>query len=77
MVRGRHNAESALKKFEDSQASLDRHEGWRYFIEKTDLTAGTDPAAATEHRQAALEERESKALRNSGTPMIDPRNPPK
>jgi hypothetical protein len=34
VVRGRHNAESELKKFEDSQDSFDRQEGWRYFIAK-------------------------------------------
>jgi hypothetical protein len=68
VVRGKQNAESELKKFEDSQDSSDRHEGWRYFIEKTDLKAGTDPAEATLHRQAELEGRESKALRETETP---------
>jgi hypothetical protein len=68
VVRGKHNAESELKKFEDSQASSDRHEGWRYFIEKTDLKAGTDPAEATQHRQAELEGRELKALRETEAP---------
>jgi hypothetical protein len=55
VVRGKQSAESELKKFEDSQDSSDRHEGWRYFIEKTDLKAGTDLAEATQHRQAELE----------------------
>jgi hypothetical protein len=50
-----------LKKFEDSQSSADRHEGWRYFIEKTDLKPGTDPTQATHRRQTDLEVRESKA----------------
>jgi hypothetical protein len=45
-VRGKQSAESELKKFEDSQDSSDRREGWRYFIEKTDLKAETDPAEA-------------------------------
>lgn len=62
VVRGRRNAESVLKELEDSQGSSDRHEGWRYFLEKTDLKAGTDPAEATDWRQAQLEVRESKAL---------------
>ena len=61
VVKGRTNAESALKKFEGEQSSADRHEGWRYFLEKTSLKAGTDPAEATELRQAELESRESKA----------------
>src|SRR6516164_11254897 len=68
VVRGKQTAESELKNFEDSQDSSDRHEGWRYFIEKTDLQAGTDPVDATRHRQAELEGRESKALRETKTP---------
>lgn len=68
VIRGKHNAESELKKFEEVQPSSDRHEGWRYLIDKTDLKAGTDPAEATQHRQAELEERESKALRETETP---------
>jgi hypothetical protein len=68
VVRGKQNAESELKNFEDSQDSSDRHEGWRYFIEKTDLKAGTDPAEATQQRQAQLEVRESKALREKDSP---------
>ena len=63
VVKGRANAESALKKFESDQSSADRHEGWRYFLEKTNLKAGTDPAEATVLRQAELESRESKATR--------------
>ena len=61
VVKGRTNAESALKKFESDQNPADRHEGWRYFLEKTTLKAGTDPTEATELRQAELESRESKA----------------
>ena len=53
MVRGKRNAESELKNL-DSRASSDRYEGWRYFIEKTDLKAGTDPAEATQLRQARI-----------------------
>jgi hypothetical protein len=68
VVRGKQSAESVLKKFEDSQDSSDRHEGWRYFIEKSNLKAGTDPAEATQRRQAKLEGRESKALRETKTP---------
>ena len=46
VVGGRNNAESELKKFEESQDSSDRHEGWRYLIDRTSLKAGTDPAEA-------------------------------
>jgi hypothetical protein len=67
VVRGKRSAESEVKKFEDSQDSSDRHEGWRYFIEKTDLKAGIDPTEATQRRQAELEWRESKALRGTKT----------
>jgi len=69
VIGGKHQAELELKKFEDAQNSSDRHEGWRYLIDKTDLKAGTDPAEATLHRQVELERRESKALRE-----IDPSN---
>ena len=72
VVGGRYGAESELKKFEDSQDSSDRHEGWRYFIEKTNLKAGTDPAEATQHRQAELEGRESKALREAKASNFPP-----
>jgi hypothetical protein len=68
VIRGKQNAELQLKKFEDSQDFSDRHEGWRYFIEKIDLKAGTDPAEATQHRQSELEGRESDALRETKAP---------
>ncbi len=74
VVKGRQNAETTLKNFEAEQSSADRHEGWRYFLEKSTLKAGTNPAEATELRQAELESRESKAtldadrLHGGGTP---------
>ena len=61
VVKGRTNAETILKNFETEQSSADRHEGWRYFLEKSTIKAGTDPAEATELRQAELEQRESDA----------------
>jgi len=75
VVRGMQRAELELKKFEDSQDSTDRHEGWRYFLEKTDLEPGTDPVAATQRRQAELERRESKALRGTKTPSFPSPDP--
>jgi hypothetical protein len=75
VVRGKQSAESELKKFEDSQDSSDRHEGWRYFIEKTNLKAGTDPVEATQRRQAELEGRESKALKETKTPIFPSPDP--
>lgn len=68
VIGGKENAELQLKKFEDSQDSSDRHEGWRYLIDAIDLKAGTDPAEANQHRQAELEERELKALRKTAAP---------
>jgi len=67
VVRGKEAAESELKRLEECQDSSDRHDGWRYFIEKTDLTAGTDPVQATQHRQDELEARELKALQEDET----------
>jgi len=64
VVSGKQRAGSELKKFEDSQDSTDRHEGWRYFLEKTDFEPGTDPVEATQRRQAELERRESKARKS-------------
>jgi hypothetical protein len=75
VVRGKQSAESELRKFEDSQDSSDRQAGWRYFIEKTNLRAGTDPAEATKRRQAELDVRESKAIRETKTPNFLPPDP--
>ena len=63
IVRGKHIAESELKIFESAQDSSDRHEGWRYFIEKTGQKPGVDPTEATLQRQHELELRESTAMR--------------
>jgi hypothetical protein len=67
VVHGEETAKSELKRFEESQDSADRHEGWRYFIEKIDLKAGTNPTEATQHRQDELEARELKALQEDET----------
>ena len=69
VVKGKHSAESAVKKLEDSQNPAHRHEGWRYFLEKTDFEAGTDPAEATHRRQAELERRELKATQEPKAPI--------
>jgi hypothetical protein len=65
VVGGKQRAELELKKVEESQDSSDRHEGWRYLLDKTDLKAGTDPAEATQHRQEELEARELTAMRET------------
>jgi len=64
IVRGRQDAEAAMKKIEVMQSPEDRHIGWRYFIETTELKAGMDPKEATHQRQMALEVRESEATRS-------------
>jgi hypothetical protein len=61
VVKGKENAELKIKHFETGQSSEDRHAGWRYFVEKSDLKAGMDPAEATNLRQMKLEIRESQA----------------
>ena len=61
-MRAKRDAEAALKELEDFQGSSDQHQGWRYFIEKSHLKAGTDPVEATQLRQSDLEAREAKAL---------------
>lgn len=69
VVRGKQNAELTLKNFQASQSPSTYHEGWRYFIEATDLAVGTDPQQATEMRQADLERREANVLnKESDTP---------
>jgi hypothetical protein len=59
IVKGRESAESAVRQFEAGQSSGDRQEGWRYFLERTDLKPGMDPEEATSRRQASLDLRES------------------
>lgn len=70
-MRGKQNAELAQKKLEEAQSSSDRHEGWRYFLEKSELKAGTNPSEATHLRQTDLEDRESKAQQET-TSIIRP-----
>ena len=65
MVKGKENAELKVKHFETGQSSEDRHAGWRYFVEKSDLKAGMDPTEATNLRQMNLEMRDSEAQPDS------------
>lgn len=61
VVRGKNSAETTVKQYEDSQSSEDRHAGWRFFPEKTEIKPGTSAVEATHRRQADLETRERKA----------------
>jgi hypothetical protein len=74
VIKGRVNAESSVGQFERSQTSEDRHAGWRYFLEKTDLKAGMNPTEATSLRQMRLEVRESEAQQISDQVPITPRH---
>ena len=71
VVKGKENAELRVKHFETGQSSEDRHAGWRYFVEKSDLKAGMDPAEATNLRQMKLEMRESQAVPDQ-MPLANP-----
>ena len=74
VIKGRVNAESSVGQFERSQTSEDRHAGWRYFLEKTDLKVGMNPAEATSLRQMRLEVRESEAQQISDPVPFPPRH---
>jgi hypothetical protein len=71
VVKGKQNAEIRVKQFETAQGPDDRHAGWRYFLEASDLKVGMDPAQATQLRQMKLEIRESQA-----SPDVIPLNHP-
>ncbi|MGC2186582.1 MAG: hypothetical protein WA637_25165 [Terriglobales bacterium] len=73
VVKGKENAELRVKHFETGQSSEDRHAGWRYFVEKSDLKAGMDPAEATNLRQMKLEIRESQAQPDPMSAATPPR----
>jgi hypothetical protein len=61
VVKPRAAAEHLLRDYEFGQSQEDRHNGWRYFLEETDLAAGMDADEATKLRQARLERRESES----------------
>jgi hypothetical protein len=75
VIQGRQNAEAVMREYQNRQSSPDAHEGWRYFLEKSGLRAGMDPAQATDARQRDLEIRESKESAGNGgvAPAIHPR----
>ena len=66
VVQGRVNAEATMREYQNRQSPSDAHEGWRFFLEKTGLRAGMDPAQATDARQRDLELRESKESAGNG-----------
>lgn len=66
VIQGRQNAEATMREYQNRQSPPDAHEGWRYFLERTGLRAGMDPAQATDARQRDLELRESKESAANG-----------
>jgi hypothetical protein len=60
VVKGRENGEKLIKQYEACQSAADRQEGWRCFLERTDMKPGLDPQEATDLRQSTLELRESR-----------------
>jgi hypothetical protein len=61
VIKGRSNAKMKIEHFESGQSNEDRDAGWRYFLERTNLTPGMDPDKATKLRQADLDIRESRS----------------
>jgi hypothetical protein len=61
VVKAHAAAEHLLKDYEFGQSEQDRHNGWRYFLEETDLLPEMDADEATKLRQARLERRESES----------------
>lgn len=72
VVKGKQLAEATLQKLETCQDSSDRHEGWRYFIEKTNQKPGVDPVEATQRRQQELEVRESRSMQETKSSTLPP-----
>src|SRR5438132_3917399 len=62
VVKAHTAAEHLLRDYEFGQSDQDRHNGWRYFLEETDLAPGMNADEATKLRQVRLEHRESGAL---------------
>src|SRR5437899_9203390 len=58
-------AEHLMRDYEFGQSEEDRYNGWRYFLEETDLAPGMNADEATKLRQGRLERRESGAFDNT------------
>jgi hypothetical protein len=72
VVGGRSAAEEALRNFEWEQDDNDRREGWRFFLEQSDLEPGIDATKATTLRQAQLDRREAKSCAPHSRPALVP-----
>jgi hypothetical protein len=58
VVKAHTAAEHLMKNYESGQSEEDRFNGWRYFVEETDLDPGMNADEATKLRQVRLERRE-------------------
>ena len=73
VVKGRHKAESELKKFEDSREYSDRLDGWRYFVKKSPVSRGPhrgDPTAPSGIGKARIES--AAKCNDSDRPFAEP-----
>ena len=59
VVKGRENGENIIKQYEAAQSATERQEGWRCFLERTEMKPGIDPKEATHQRQNSLDLREA------------------
>jgi hypothetical protein len=60
VVKGHAAAEKLLLDFDGSLGTQDRREGWRYFLEETDLAPGIEAEKATWIRQTRLDREDCK-----------------
>jgi len=59
VIKGIEAAQETLNDFDWCQSEESRREGWRYFLEETELRPGMDPEKATKLRQVRLDLQES------------------
>jgi hypothetical protein len=59
IIKGVEAAKRTLANFDWCQSEENRREGWRYFLEKTDLRPGMDPEKATKLRQVRFDLQQS------------------
>lgn len=59
VIKGIEVAQRTLDDFDWYQSEESRREGWRYFLEETDLRPGMDPEKATKLRQVRFDLQES------------------
>jgi hypothetical protein len=55
VIKGIRVAQRTLDDFDWGESEENRRAGWRYFLEKTDLSPGMDPEKATTLRQVRFD----------------------